>query len=136
VESAKVRIETSAEQFNALPKKDREAAHKRAAALSTWEARRSFRLMADSIWEATCPACGSNAFLAGVKYAEEVSEDQDEEDAFEETVEISYFAEEFQCPSCGLHLDNRDEIEAADLDTEHMETENRQREFEPDYGND
>jgi hypothetical protein len=136
VEAAKVRVETAADEFANRPKKDRDAAYALADRLTTWEARRSFKLSADSIWETKCPACQSKSFLAGVKYAEEVSEEQDEEYPEEETVNVFLVAEEFQCPSCGLHLDSRDEIDAADLEVEHTETETRQREYEPDYGND
>ncbi|TDX67641.1 hypothetical protein EDE12_1011193 [Methylosinus sp. sav-2] len=136
VEAAKVRIETAREAFSQLSKKARDAAFSKADALRPWEFSRSFHLLADSIWETKCPACGSRAFLAGVKYAEEVSEDLDDEHSDEETVDVFFAAEEFQCPSCGLHLDSRDEIEAAGLDIEHTEIETRQREYEPDYGND
>jgi hypothetical protein len=135
-EAAKVRVETAAKAFMDLKKRDREAAHARAKGMSTWEARQNFNFYADSIWKATCPACGSNSFLAGQKYAEEVSEEQDEEYSDEETVDILLVAEEFHCPSCGLHLDRREEIEAADLEVEHAEIQTRQREYEPDYGND
>jgi hypothetical protein len=136
VEAAKVRVETAAEKFAKRPKKEREAAHARADKLTTWEVRPSFKLLPNSIWATKCPACQSKSFLAGVKYAEEVSEEQDEEYQDEETVDIFFVAEEFQCPSCGLHLDSRDEISAANLEVEHTETETRQREYEPDYGND
>jgi hypothetical protein len=134
-EAAKIRVQTAAEAFAALPKKEREEALSRAAALDTWTVRRSFRLMPDGIWDTECPACGSRSFLAGVKYNEEVSED-DDESSDEETVEVDYVAEEFVCPSCGLHLDSRDAIAAAELAVEHTETETRQRQYEPDYGND
>jgi hypothetical protein len=134
-ESAKVKVETAAEDFASRPKKEREEAYAKAAAIEPWQMRRGFRLVADEIWAAECPACKSNSFLAGVKYNEEISEDQDYE-SDEETVDIFYFAEEFQCPSCNLHLDNRESIEAAGLDVEHVATETRQREYEPDYGND
>jgi hypothetical protein len=107
-----------------------------AGRLDTWEVSRSFLLVADSIWETTCPACSSKAFLAGVKYSEEVSEDQEDNYPDEERVDIFLVAEEFRCPSCGLHLESRDAIEAAELEVEHTETEVRQREYEPDYGND
>ncbi len=53
----------------------------------------------------------------------------------EEEVEKTYGAEEFRCPTCDLHLDSRDEIEAAGLDPDQTEVETREREFEPDYGN-
>ena len=135
-QAAKIRVETAAEAFNARQKKDREEALARAAAIDIWTMRRSFSLEADNVWETECPACKSRSFLAGVKYDEEVSEDDNEQDPFEELVDVSYVAEEFLCPSCNLHLDNRDAIEAVGLDVDHIETETRQREYEPDYGND
>jgi len=51
-------------------------------------------------------------------------------------VDIFFVAEEFLCPSCNLRLDSREAIEAAGLEVETVETEARQREYEPDYGND
>ena len=134
-EAAKVRVQTAAEAFAERPKREREEALSKAASLDTWTVRRSFRLVADDIWDTKCPACSSRSFLAGTKYNEEVSEDDDKE-SDEETVEASYVAEEFLCPSCGLHLDSRDAIAATGLDVDHVETETRQREYEPDYGND
>jgi hypothetical protein len=134
-EAAKIRVQTAAEAFSERPKKEQKEALAEAATLDTWTARRSFRLLADGIWGTACPACGSRSFLAGTKYYEEPSEDDDEQ-SDEETVEVYYNAEEFHCPSCGLALDNREAIEAAGLDIEHTETETRQREYEPDYGND
>jgi len=136
VEAAKVRIETAREAFSRLSKKAQEAAFSKADALKPWEFSRGFRLFADDIWEMKCPACGSRSFLAGVKYAEEVSEDLDDGYSDEETVDVFFVAEEFRCPACGLHLDSRDEIEAAGLEVEHTAVLTRQREYEPDYGND
>jgi hypothetical protein len=135
-EAAAIRVETAAEAFNARTKKERGEAHARAAAVDIWNMRSSFRLYADHIWEAECPACKSRSFLAGIKYDEEVSEDDNQDDPYEELVDVSYVAEEFLCPSCGLHLDSRDAIEATGLKIDHIETETRQREYEPDYGND
>ena len=134
-EAAKVRVETAAEKFASWPKKVREEAHAKAAALSKWDMHRSFRLVADGIWETECPACKAKAFLAGTKYNEEASEEESN-DYEEEMVDVFYIAEEFECPSCHLHLDNRDAIAAAGIDVDHTETETRQREYEPDYGND
>jgi hypothetical protein len=82
-----------------------------------------------------CPACKSRSFIAGVTVHEEIS-DEDNPETGEETVDVTLAAEEFHCPSCSLHLNSRDEIEAAELDVEHIETVTRQREYEPDYGND
>jgi hypothetical protein len=135
-QAAKIRVQTAGEAFGARPKKEREEAHGKAAAINLWDMRRSFRQHADGIWETECPACKSRSFLAGVKYDEEVSEDDNEDDPYEELVDVSYVAEEFLCPSCNLHLESRDAIEAVGLDVDHVETETRQREYEPDYGND
>jgi hypothetical protein len=134
-EAAKVRVETAAEAFADHPKKERKAAHVRAAAIDIWNMRRSFKLSADDIWETECPACKSRSFLAGVKYDEEVSE-EDADDPYKELVDVSYVAEEFLCPFCNLRLDSREAIEAVGLNVDHVETETRQREYEPDYGND
>ena len=135
-EAAKVRVETAREGFGERSKKDREAAHAQAARLETWQARPSFsNPFPDGIWKTTCPACGSTSFLAGVKYGEDLSEEE-ADDPTEEMVDIFLVAEQFLCPSCGLHLDSREEIEAANLEVEHTETETRAREYEPDYGND
>lgn len=136
-EATKVRIETAGEEFGKRPKKEREEALERASAITTWQMRKAFNLIThDGIWEEKCPACGSRSFIAGVKYAEEVSDEYDRDFPEEETVEIYLVAEEFLCPSCALHLESREEIEAADLQVEHTEVDVRRREYEPDYGND
>jgi hypothetical protein len=135
VEAAKIRVETAAEAFAARPRKDREEAHARAAAIEIWSMRGSFKMIVHNIWDVECPACKSRAFLAGVKYNEEAS-DEEPDEPDEELVDIFFVAEEFLCPSCNLRLDSREAIEAVGLETETMETEVRQREYEPDYGND
>jgi hypothetical protein len=134
-QAAKIRVEIAAAAFNKRSKKEREEAHAKAAAMDLWTMRLSFRVQPHNIWNAQCPACKSRSFLAGVKYDEEVSEDE-ANDPYEELVDVSYVAEEFLCPSCNLHLESRDAIEAVGLDVDHIDTETRQREYEPDYGND
>jgi hypothetical protein len=88
-----------------------------------------------NIWRTKCPACEAQSFLAGVVFGEEISDENDDQ-AEDQLVDVFYVAEEFHCPSCGLHLNSREEIEAVNVDVEHVETETRQREYEPDYGND
>jgi hypothetical protein len=134
-EAAKIRVEKAAERFAELKKLEREALRARAKALDPFDMRRSFKMFAEKVWTAACPACKSNSFLAGVCYGEELS-DHDENDPYEEHVDVSYVAEEFYCPACSLHFGSREEIEAAGIDVEYTETETRQREYEPDYGND
>lgn len=134
-EAAKIRVETAGEAFKELPKKEREAAHALAGRMSMWDARKSFKFSGATIWEDKCPACDSRAFIAGYPLYEEESDEFDPETG-EETVNITLAAEEFDCPSCRLHLTSRDEIEAVHLDIEHTVSETRQREYEEDYGND
>jgi hypothetical protein len=135
-ESAKVKVQTAAEEFSARSSKMREEAHTKAATLEPWSMHRAFDLSSDAIWVTECPACRSRAFLSGIKYNEEVSDEYDSEYPNDETVDSYFVAEEFLCPSCNLRFDNRESIEATGVDVEHVETEIRQREYEPDYGND
>lgn len=83
-----------------------------------------------------CPACGGMGVMGGTLYDEEISDDQDPHDLFTEYVDITYATEEFVCLVCGLHLHGTQEISASSLPDEFHETEEREREFEPDYGND
>ena len=133
--SAKVKVEEAREAFMARTRKEREELQAKAAALDTWQMTRSFNDYVDEVWTTKCPACRSNSFVGGMKYHEEVSDDG-EDDPFEETVNAFYAAEEFRCPACQLVLDNRDSIGAVGLSIDYDTTETRQREYEPDYGND
>lgn len=135
VESAKIKVETAAEAFNKRSKKEREEALTNSRKLQPREVRPLFDLLSDSLWATECPACSAKAFLAGVESYKEPADDHDGE-PWEETVNVHYAAEELHCPTCQLHLDNRDAIEAVDLDIEHVQQDIRQREYEPDYGND
>lgn len=98
-------------------------------------------------WDRTgCPACLSSGFVGGTLWGEHVIDTTkgnftyDEEGEWHgelpvETVELAYSVEIFQCPVCGLRLYGTKEISAAGLPDEFTETEVREREFEPDYGN-
>lgn len=83
-----------------------------------------------------CPSCGAKGILGGVLWYEEISDESDADDPFVEYIEKTYSAEEFLCKVCGLHLVGSKEIEASPLTEEFYEKEEREREFEQDYGND
>ena len=134
-QAAELRVVQAREHFGARPKKEREAAVAESKTKHAFHYRRLFQLVSDHEWEVECPACAGRAFLAGVSFGEEVLDETPGEDGWEEEVEKTYGAEEFRCPTCDLHLDSREEIEAVGLDPDHTETETREREFEPDYGN-
>lgn len=134
-QSAQVKVETAGEAFRKQSSTYRKDAQAKAEALEPWDLRRSFSLMTDGIWAVKCPACESKAFVAGAKYNEEIADEHDGE-YDEETIDVFYVAEELHCPACQLHLDNRESIEAVGIDVDHIEQDIRQREYEPDYGND
>lgn len=99
----------------------------------------------DSNATATCPACSSMGRLGLSLWEEEITEEENEfqgpdgewyPDAPSERIESTYNVEEFICPECNLHLFGVKEIAAAGLNSEVKETKIREREYEPDYGND
>jgi hypothetical protein len=101
-----------------------------------WEHWKEFTYLLDTHIVYQCPACHGTGVLGGSKFEEYVSEEQDRDDPYLEYVDVEYSSEEFFCPLCQLHLQGTQEISAASLPGEFTETEEREREFEPDYGND
>ncbi len=105
----------------------------------------------DQTWDGqdrcACPACLSVGFLGGTLRNEVVvamdegwggigeNGDSYVEPPTEE-VEKTYTVEVFECPICRLRLFGAKEISAAELPSEFIQTEDRERVFEPDYGND
>lgn len=134
-EAAKLRVVQAREHFQARPKKQRDEALELSKNKHAFHYPKMFKLVAEHEWEVDCPACTGRAFFAGDSFEEQVLDSSPGEDGWEEEVEKTYGAEEFRCPTCDLHLDSRDEIEAVGLDPDHTEVETREREFEPDYGN-
>lgn len=104
--------------------------------IKPWEHWKEFRYLLDRYIVHECPACHGFGVLGGSKFGEYVSEEQHPDDPFTEYVEVEYSSEEFLCPVCQLHLRGTLEIYATDLPGEFTETEEREREFEPEYGND
>jgi hypothetical protein len=133
--AAKERVEQAKGHFQERPKKQRDEALHASKLKHAFHYPKLFRVMADHQWEIQCPACTGRAFLAGTEFDEDVIEETPGEEGWEEQVEKHYGAEEFRCPTCDLHLDSRQEIEAAGLEADHIEVETRIREYEPDYGN-
>jgi hypothetical protein len=132
------RIDKTKEDFvrnNPDPRR-REQTVKDSEKLKFWQYNDQLDQSIDGYEPAECPACGSRAMLAGVLIYEEAIDECNPEDPMTELVEQVYSVEEFFCPTCGLHLRGKQEIEAAGLPDEFMETQTREREFEPEYGND
>lgn len=135
LEAAKKRAEQARDHFLQLPKRQREDALALSRTKQAYHYPKMFKYLLDHEWQVECPACTGTAFLGGMEYDEEVLDTTAGEDGWEEEVEKSYGAEEFRCPTCNLHLDSRQEIEAVGLKADHSEIEVREREYEPDYGN-
>ena len=83
----------------------------------------------------SCPACGCRAFMTGEQTGEDISEERDEY-AIWEIVDREFVGEEFRCPTCELTLVGSDEIDAAGLNYIHEDQQEREMDYEPDYGND
>jgi hypothetical protein len=97
------------------------------------------QLTGDAVEKQECPACSATGMLSGALWDEEVSEaDYDLEDPGPpvEWVDSTYVAEEFLCPTCGLHLFGTNEIRASGLPGEFKTSEIRERDFGDPYGND
>lgn len=89
--------------------------------------------------EEKCPACGLAALLAFEHITEEPLEqtytEGGEPEPWLEQVKVFYAADEFACLACGLRLDGQDELAAADLPLDTEMVEEREPEWESDYGN-
>lgn len=132
IQAALKRVEYAKESFAKRKSGDRTAAIEESKIKSYYHYPTLFRSLGDNLWPVECPACTGRAFLSGMTYDEEVMDDSE---ADEEEVVKYYGAEQLRCPVCDLHLDSREEIEAAGIDPDHEEIETREREYEPDYGN-
>lgn len=130
-----LRLESARKRFGERKKPDREAA---AVAAESMEPNRQHALFDnsfDEIWANKCPSCSCRAFMAGDQVGEDISEDRDEYGIWE-IVDREFVGEEFRCPTCDLALVGTEEIEAAGLDSGHTDQQERQMDYEPDYGND
>jgi hypothetical protein len=129
-----VKVESAKVAFLSNPQKAREQMIVEAEARHSGQYGDLFKWANDNNWEAKCVACQAKGFLAGDSVNEEIL-DQTYDDGPWETVEITYSADEFACPVCSLHLTGQAEVEAAGYALEYEETDERQIEYEPEYGN-
>lgn len=129
-----VKIEAAKIKLQGFSQKTREQLIEEAAARSAVHYADLFKWANDNSWEAQCIVCKAKGFLAGDSVSEEVI-DETYDDGPWETVEITYSADEFACPVCELHLTGQAEVVAAGYELEHTETDERQIEYEPEYGN-
>ena len=134
--AVQIRLQYAANDFEKQKKSIREEALALAEIKSAYNYQGLFSLSGDLEWESICPVCSGKAFMSGMQYGEEIVETDLHEGALWEIVEKEFVAEEFHCPVCKLYLRSQAEIEAAGLVTEHTDADEREVEYEPDYGND
>jgi hypothetical protein len=130
-----LRVEACKEQFAAQKKSERERLATEANLRQPQHQTALFKSTYDEIWTESRPACECRAFLTGERTGEDISEER-HEDAIWELVDREFVGEEFRCPTCDLALMGSDEIEAAGLNAIHQDQQEREMEYEPDYGND
>lgn len=133
--AVKLRVEAAKEQFEALKKAERERLAADAELREPQHQTGLFKGSYDEIWTARCPACKCRALMTGQQTSEDISEERNE-DAIWETVDREFVGEEFRCPTCDLLLMGNDEIDAAGLNYIYEDQQEREMEYEPDYGND
>lgn len=135
VGAVKVRIESARARFEGLRKSDRERAAADAQLRHPKLQTGLFSSTYDEVWAQSCPACGCRAFMAGEQTGEDISEERDEY-AIWEIVDREFVGEEFRCPTCELSLVGTAELDAAALPYFHEDRQEREMDYEPDYGND
>ncbi|MNY37132.1 hypothetical protein D3C86_1716690 [compost metagenome] len=136
--AAEKRIAESAATFLArVPKqKERDALIAASLTQSPYPFIKRFKRAFDDYWGETCPACSANAVVGGDKTYEDLADDQDDADEGYEMVETGYAAEELFCPTCELSLIGEEALVAGGIDLERVDFNEREIEYEPDYGND
>jgi hypothetical protein len=133
--AVRLRVEAATEEFETLKKSERERLTAEAELREPQHQTALFQGSYEEIWVEVCPACRCRAFMTGEQTGENISEEHDEY-AIWEIVDREFVGEEFRCPTCGLSLMGSDEIDAAGLDHVHGDQQEREMEYEPDYGND
>lgn len=135
VAAVKLRVEAARVQFDGLKKAERERLTAEAELREPQHQAGVFKNRYDEIWMKSCPACKCRAFMAGEQIGEDISEERDEH-AIWEIVDREFVGEEFRCPTCDLTLMGNDEIDASGIGYIHEDRQEREMEYEPDYGND
>lgn len=99
-----------------------------------------FSEAADAVEEQACPACGMKGWMLGSVADEEVQTVEADSDPewgpmYSEVVITTYDVEEFRCPECGLRVEGRDEVAVAGLPADFVREDEREPDYEPEYGN-
>ena len=129
------RVKAAKENFKTFTKTRREQLASKAEMQEPQHCTSFFRGSYDKIWAESCPACNCRALMTGEQSGEDISQEGDEGGIWE-TVNREFVGEDFHCPACDLTLTGSQEFVAAGLNYIHEDQQQRDLEYEPDYGND
>lgn len=90
----------------------------------------------DVVESVQCPVCGCDAGLGGERWREDAASSEIDYESWTESIEITYVTTGFHCVACKLHLEGREELDLAEMDKTFSIIEEREPDYEPDYGND
>lgn len=94
------------------------------------------RTHSDKFHAIQCPVCKCEAAVSGEEWEEVVSTLEQPGEPWMELVDTIYFTSGFRCTTCELKLDGREELDLAGIVEEFVHTEERETDYEPEYGND
>ena len=94
------------------------------------------RIVADVFCLHQCPVCKCEAAISGERWHEDHSVIERIDEPWMDYVETTYITSAFRCTVCQLRLDGREELDLAEFEKEFVLTEEREADYEPDYGND
>lgn len=97
---------------------------------------KNFHYLYVNFWHHECPACKTYGVAAGDESWEDLAEDQSTADYGYQIIERGYTPSEFHCPTCELSLVGDIAVNAAGIDDQYVETDEKEIRYEPDYGND
>lgn len=97
---------------------------------------KAFHYFYANYWHHKCPACKTYGVAAGDEDWEDLAEDQSEASHGYLIVERAYTPSEFHCPTCKLSLVGDTAVNSADIKEPHIETNEEEIKYEPEYGND
>jgi len=133
--AVKLRIESHRNAFQDLKKAEREKLHSDAELREPDKQAALFPNRYDEIWVEACPACACRGFVTGEQTGEDITKEADEY-AIWEIVDREFVGEEFKCPTCNLVLTGSDELNSGGIEYIHTDQQEREMDYEPDYGND
>ncbi len=95
-----------------------------------------FQYLYVEYWLEECPACHSFGVVGGDQAYQDLADDQSGAEYGYEIVEHGFDPSEFRCPTCKLGLIGEEALGAVGITQQHVETEEVEIEYEPEYGND